>query len=281
SKLVPDPPKAKVVAEYFTRRARGESRRQIARDFSARGIRSPSGNARWSEPTLRAFEDNHLVYLGHLTYGRHNARLRKEGRFIGGRKWRERSEWVVTEEAHPAIIDERAAEVVVGLMRPQRSWTKRTASLSGILICGECSNSFWSLGEYYGCSSVNRWGRDACGAANVNKSDMDRSARQFIVEHIISPTRLDRTLRDLTRYVKKRRNAPEASRNDAERAKLEREVFRLLDLYAQGLVDEEHWRREYEPRRRRLEVLQASKETVDLAAWKLPTKRELVEAAEE
>jgi hypothetical protein len=37
-----------VVSEYLQRRAQGEARRPIIRDFERRGIKSPSGRGKWS-----------------------------------------------------------------------------------------------------------------------------------------------------------------------------------------------------------------------------------------
>src|SRR5262249_4144141 len=50
----PDPETAPVAQEYFRRRAGGESRRAILRDFERRGIPSPSGRRQWAPTTGRS-----------------------------------------------------------------------------------------------------------------------------------------------------------------------------------------------------------------------------------
>ena len=124
----PDPETAPVVQEYFRRRASGESRSVILRDFERRGIPSPRGRAQWTAATARGFEDNLLAYLGHLVYGRMNERLRDHGMvggkkrgFVGGQRLRPRDDWVIHENAHPPLITpEIAAKVQARLTHARR-----------------------------------------------------------------------------------------------------------------------------------------------------------------
>lgn len=63
SKLEPDPETAPLAQEYFRRRAKGESRGEIFRNFYKRGIPSPNGKKVWSMSTGKAMEDNIHVFL--------------------------------------------------------------------------------------------------------------------------------------------------------------------------------------------------------------------------
>src|SRR5262249_22246778 len=138
----PDPETGPILQEYMRRRASGEGRSTILRDFESRGIPSPRGHATWSVSTARGFEENLLQYLGHLVPGRTNERLRtpgmvggQRGGFVGGQKHRPRDEWTIRENAHPALITpELAAKVQARLTQRGVSDRRGTAYLlSGIL----------------------------------------------------------------------------------------------------------------------------------------------------
>lgn len=279
SRLAPDKSQATVVAEYFERRGRGESRRFIADDFSARGVPTPRGSRRWLTSTLRAFEDNHRVYLGNLVYGRHNARLRKEGGFVGGRKWRDETEWLIQPDAHPAIVSEETVRAVFALRKPRRGGRVPDTLLGGILDCASCGERFWGSGTRYSCSSSSRWGPEACRAHGIPRSVIESIVRSHLTSHVLAPKRLEATLAALQDFVKaKRRSSPPQSVG-RELKVVEAEISRLLKLYAEGKVDEAHWLREYEPRQRRLEALKAQEKVCSVDERALPTRDEFVSAA--
>jgi hypothetical protein len=127
----PDPETAPVIQEYFRRRAGGEGRSAILRDFERRGIRSPRGHVRWSTATARSFEQNLPAYLGHLVYGRMNERLREGGLvggkkrgFVGGQSRRPSEDWTIHRNAHPPMITPETAAKVQPRLR-QRLVTER------------------------------------------------------------------------------------------------------------------------------------------------------------
>ena len=125
SRLAPDKSQATVVAEYFERRGRGESRRFIADDFSARGVPTPRGSRRWLTSTLRAFEDNHRVYPG-------QSRLRppqREAQKRGGvrrRKEVARRDRVADSTRRPPSDSKRGDRP--GRLRPQKTPPGRKGS---------------------------------------------------------------------------------------------------------------------------------------------------------
>jgi len=83
SRLVPDPDTRDIAREYFERRAGFENRRSILDDFYRRGIPSPEGRKRWPAATAKSMEENVDVYLGHLTFNRHNERVKVRGKADG------------------------------------------------------------------------------------------------------------------------------------------------------------------------------------------------------
>ncbi|MDP7384740.1 MAG: recombinase family protein, partial [Nitrospinota bacterium] len=143
NKLEPDPETAPFAREYFERRAGGESREAILRDFSRRGIRPPRGNG-WSGTTGFSLERNLDVYLGRAVWNRHSERI--DGEYVGGSKYRDPSEWVVIEGAHEPLVTPDTAEKVQALWKKDgRGWHGRRESryiLSGILHCALCGERF-------------------------------------------------------------------------------------------------------------------------------------------
>ena len=281
SRLALNESQAAVVAEYFERRGRGESRVRIASDFTARGLPTPRGSARWHPSTLRAFEENHRVYLGQLVYGRHNAKLRKEGGFVGGKKFRDEADWLIQPDVHPAIVGEDTVRAVLALRRSRRGGRSSDTLLGGLLDCGLCDNAFWGCGPRYACSTSNRFGPETCQAHGIPRGVIESIVKEHLVSHVLAPSRLESTLTALRDFAKERRKSeahvPRSS--DREVKRLEAEIGRLLKLYAERKVDEAHWLREYGPRQRRLEALRAQERVPSVDEWALPTREELVSAA--
>ena len=177
SKLEPDPSTAPIVQEIFSRRAKGEARASICRDLEKRAVRPPNfactGQTAWSESTIRGFEENALIYLGCLVYGKHAE---------GGRK-----KDVITEaDQHPALIDQETAS----LLKPLRSFPKKRGStemsngyaLSGLLYCSECGAAFHGDRGTYVCPNRTRGG---CENSGVGQKRIEGFLFQVLQEHVL------------------------------------------------------------------------------------------------
>jgi site-specific DNA recombinase len=250
----PDPESAPVVQEYFRRRASGESRRAILRDFERRGIPSPSGRRHWAPTTARSFEENLLAYLGHLVYGRTNERLRaqalaggKKRGFVGGQKYRPRDDWVVTEGAHPALITPEIAAKVQAQLRTLGVSDRRGTAylLSRILRCGLCGEHYvgsQSNRRYlYRCLTRSKRGRTACPNNDIARETIEGFAIQILQAELLREDRLtDLVGRFQRRSLGRKHRLPVKDGRvlwaelDAVSTRLER----VLDLYGQGKLDE-------------------------------------------
>ena len=275
----PDPETAPVVQEYFRRRASGESRSVILRDFERRGIPSPRGRAQWTAATARGFEDNLLAYLGHLVYGRMNERLRDHGMvggkkrgFVGGQRLRPRDDWVIHENAHvPLITPEVASRVQARLRTLGVSDRRGTAYLlSGVLRCGVCGEHYIGSaggGQYlYRCLTRSKRGRTACANSDIARDTIEGFAVRILKEELLREERItDLVGRFQRRPLTKRRRVAIKDTQllhdelDAVSAKIER----VLDLYSRGKLDEVTLEGLSRRLRRRQEALREQLDTLE------------------
>lgn len=180
TRLVPDPDTAPFVAEYFERRAKNDPRRAILEDFHKRSVPTPAGSVRWAVSTAKSMEDNIEAYQGHTVFNKHNERLKKNGKpdgYKGGKKWRPREEWVITENTHEALVTDKVAAVIKenkekGLR--DSPYNKKTYPLTGVLKCGVCNSNFTGDSGYYRCNSKNTIGQ-RCKNNGISQAKIERS----------------------------------------------------------------------------------------------------------
>lgn len=115
SRLIPGP-QAETVAAYLRARAAGKPR----------SLALSVAGAQWPQASLHDLERSALTYAGHTVWGRSGGRQRR----------RERAEWTVQRDTHPALITEAEAEAVLAQLERQRR-TRSTARhylLAGLLV---------------------------------------------------------------------------------------------------------------------------------------------------
>jgi site-specific DNA recombinase len=120
-RFVPDPVAAKVIAEAFRMRARGDSFQSISDFLATRKVRPSTGNELWSRQGVRAMLQNR-VYLGEAR-GPHGA---------------------LNVLAHKAIVttDEfAAAQVVTTASHPRDGSIASQAMLVGLIKCANCGHN--------------------------------------------------------------------------------------------------------------------------------------------
>ena len=79
----------------------------IARRLTAAGVPTPRGRKAWSDSSVNymLMPDKLLQYAGVGVWNRRDFRA-------GGKSWKDRSDWKVVENAHPAIITVEQAEAI-------------------------------------------------------------------------------------------------------------------------------------------------------------------------
>lgn len=141
-RLLPDPETAPVVKKIFELRAEGMGRFRIAHWLDDHGIAPPSGkgqSAKWESVTIRDILHNE-TYLGRIVFGQY-----KYVKTPSGRKKKipvPRDQWIIVENAHPAIIDQElwerahAMDDILSTRNTKNRGLKN--ALAGLIRCGQC-----------------------------------------------------------------------------------------------------------------------------------------------
>ena len=237
STLEPHPQNFPVVQEYLKRRASGESRISIIRDFKRRKIRSPSGNASWQESTCNSIESNLLVYCGHLVYNRHNKKI--DGKYVQGKKFRPEEEWEVNRDQHKAAISDEDAQLIsLQIKRRKNKGPKsRKYLLTGILECGVCKGPMVGDSGFYTCSRKRNHVSN-CRNSNISAQYIDRKALEFVKEILLSKTHFSRIVKEMKKSYKEElaKTTMESSRIQDELKGLDTQKNRLMNLYERGSI---------------------------------------------
>ncbi|WP_189458341.1 hypothetical protein [Jeongeupia chitinilytica] len=69
-------------------------------------------------------EGNALYYAGHLVWKRVNERI--DGAYIEGCEYRPRSEWPIQRDAHPAMVSDAEAKLILSRRQQRRTKGRRS-----------------------------------------------------------------------------------------------------------------------------------------------------------
>jgi DNA invertase Pin-like site-specific DNA recombinase len=125
SKLVPGDD-AMLVRAYLQHRAKGTTR--------AAALKHTGQD--WPTTTLLSMERNALTYAGHTCWNRHAERA-EHGGYVGGEKYRPRSDWVIQRNTHEPLITDDEAEAILAAVQSRRITRAKTTGthlLSGLLV---------------------------------------------------------------------------------------------------------------------------------------------------
>lgn len=236
------------------------SLREVVRRLARRGIASPRGHARWQVRTLTGMLRN-PVYKGQAAFGktrslertgqRRSARGRpamprrpKVSRRVGPEQW-------ITIPVTP-LVDEglfaAAAEQLEENRRRHRQSRARTSYLlSGLLVCAGCGYAYIgrrSRGRrYYRCSGPCDDRTVACGNRPARADELEAAVWADVCALLGDPGRIEREY-EARLAGEPREEASERSLLRAGLSRLKRQLERLIDALAEGLVTRE----EFEPR---------------------------------
>lgn len=170
-----------IVKEFLERRAMGESRNSILRDFQNRNIESPSGKPFWQASTCNSIENNLLIYCGHLVYNRHNKTI--DGKYVGDEKFRPEDEWEINSNIHPAAITEEQAQAIKKQLKrnKKKKPQPRKYLLTGMLQCGICNGPMVGDSGFYTCINKKKHITD-CTNNKISSDYIDKKAISFVKE---------------------------------------------------------------------------------------------------
>lgn len=232
----------KTVVTIFERRAEGQSYYSIAQALNMKGIPSikrgrwKTRDEKWSKCSVRYILDN-KAYLGERIYNKNSMSkiiasqngvdLRHDSAFP---HWRKNSkEWIVTKNAHPAIISEELWEKTQLLRQIRAPYHPRWDShkteylLSGMLICSACGYPFqgWSAAKknhrYFRYMDGGFKNKGICSKLVLNRDKLERFAIEKIKEVMTHPNHLERIEKCLDLMFKKEPQIERSERRDQKR----------------------------------------------------------------
>ena len=240
STLEPHPEHFPIVKEYLERRALGESRNAILREFKTRNIKSPSGMPYWQASTCNSIENNLLVYCGHLVYNRHNKTI--DGRYVGGEKFRSEDEWEINKNVHPAAINEQQASAIKKQLTKHKIKTTqpRKYLLTGILQCGICKGPMVGDSGFYTCINKKKHITD-CTNSKISADYINKKAIAFVKETLLTKTHFQNVIAATKQAYQAeiRKTQKDSSRIETRISELNSQIARLMELYERGKVSPE------------------------------------------
>ena len=283
---------AKVVQRMFAWFAfEGCSLREVARRLMAEAIPSPGGLPHWNPGTLGAMMQN-PAYKGEAHFGKSRngpprLTLRpRRGAPAVPRQPRNRLLTAPQDQvpiAVPALVDSEVFDLVgQRLARNQvkhgRPPTQTHALLSGLIVCKKCGYSYYTkktgqrkaAGDappppaylYYFCSGRNgrRFGGEPiCDGPMLPAARLDAAVWDDVRAVLLDPARVEREYtRRLGELESGRKPATDSGRLIAD---LRRRISRLLEMYEEGYLEKEEFRRRMDAAQARLSKLEAEAKT--------------------
>lgn len=158
-------------------------------ELNRQGIPSPKGKL-WSESVLYRLILNE-VHLGRVVYGKTTGGLHKK-RKAAPFKVIARENWIVVENAHPAVKTPEEHTEIVTLLESRRIQPKHarrgTYLLSGLLYCGKCSYSLQFQPKPTGrtlvkkCQKTDAFG-NPCGNRGIELEHVEKAVMESLREH--------------------------------------------------------------------------------------------------
>lgn len=136
AKYVINEDEAQFIRMMFELAEQGHGYRKIAQILNERGSKTKKGKP-WDQVSVKRIIQNDTV-AGRLVY---NKRQNRSGKTV----IRDKSEWIIKEDNHPAIITPERFDAVQEIMRSRakayRHADNETYLLTGIIKCGHCGRS--------------------------------------------------------------------------------------------------------------------------------------------
>lgn len=209
---------------------------------------SPKG-AEWSQYTI-GFIIRNPAYVGDLVYNRRSKKERtyKQPELFGktkddiwiGNDHNDKSEWIVTKNAHEAIVsreDFEQAQLIVNTKALRKGIRSNVGLLAGIAKCTECGSGMtfkrgnkdpetgWikTKSNYY-CMNYIKYGKRNCTSHHIGSDDLENSVINNLKSLRMNEGLIDRI------FEKKRSDMPdENDKLKKEKAKIEKEIKLLAD----------------------------------------------------
>lgn len=241
---------AQIVRRIFAEYIEGRSPRQIAAGLNADRIPSARGST-WAMSAIRGDKRGIGILSNELYAGRqiwNRSRWVKHpdtGRRL--RKERPQSEWIVTDHAELAIVDQSTWETAQRRLRERTAATAGRAPgagpgrparhlLSGLLRCETCGGPFVIIDAYrYGCSLHKDRGPGACANQfKISRSTIEAAMLASIQQDLLSDESLTVAMREIAEQLKQ--STPNADSAKRALAEAERTHANIMAAIRAGIL---------------------------------------------
>lgn len=183
--MIPDPETAPIVREIFRLALAGKSTSQIATVLNDRKVPTP---LQYKQHRIRPACQNRELLWSHVTVLNilHNYKYTgaminhmRENRYLRDKNQRRTSpeEWIITENAHEALVTKGEFEQVSTLLRhPQKCERKREGGMDAVFYCGHCGRKLhktYGKDTYFSCDTPSYQTDAACKGLRWSKAGLE------------------------------------------------------------------------------------------------------------
>ena len=252
-----DSEQAVIVKRIFQAYADGNSMKHIAHELNEEGVVSPGGGT-WDISAVRYIIFNE-TYRGWRIWNK-TKKIRKPD---GKKTYRHRpkSEWVIVEDAHPAIINDELWDAVEETKKRKEKYQNKKIGnqitafssylLTGLVKCSECSGNFVmhkARGSdpvkryyYYRCSYHERRGNSVCSnSTTIHRERIEGAVLNLLQQEILTQDTIQMLVEDVRRAWNSQGDTTqdEVKKVERELKKVERELRNLVQaIKATGISE--------------------------------------------
>ena len=248
--LVLNPEEAETVRLIFQRTLEGFSYGEIMEECNRLGRKTKRGGD-FTKNSLYSILHNEK-YTGTFIYNRSQAKD-VDGKRNGHRE-KPREEWIIIEDAFPAIISKEDFALIQKKLKARRqtrrhSHAKENYLLTGKMECGVCGGSYvgarrrrskdGSIWAAYDCNRRLRTGKKQCSNREIGKDMLEKYVLGRLAEYVFHDKYIAAITREYNLYCKEQLgNAPARQKELGNRLKkVEKDIERVTDLLLQTSSD--------------------------------------------
>lgn len=181
-RMVIDEPAAEIVREIFDAVVAGKSTSEIAADLNTRGVPTPNEykGVRRKEDTEPQWTHPRIVYMiRNIKYTGVMTNHTRESRHIRDKNQRRvpQNEWIITPDAHEAIISRETWELANETLRnPKKAFKAVLEQPDRVYYCAHCGRKLrktYGSDQYYSCVSAKYQIDSECSAIRLKRSEME------------------------------------------------------------------------------------------------------------
>ncbi|MGG7214023.1 recombinase family protein [Clostridium nigeriense] len=227
---------ADVVKLIFKRYTEGYGTGMIAQELNSLGYKSATGKE--FERTAVLFILKNLVYIGKITWRKKEQKKSITPGKIRDTRTRDKSEWIVVDGKHPAIIDENTFFTVQKMLEekyhvPYQIVNGMANPLAGVVICGMCGSKM--ILRKYGNKAPHIMCTKKCGCKSSRFDYVEKAILEGLSDYLNQMELVikKKDITDDTEIYKKQIELLTKELNT-----LKKQKNNIFDLFEQGMYDE-------------------------------------------